>query len=136
MEHFTRLPAELGSLPVEGIMHMNISDKTVGTERHKAASSTLPGIAGGRGNSLAKSLDLAVEQQADLKMICAAGNVRFRTLCGMEKQLLKTRGLFCFKTALFDCCYLRMSSKKPVASDGELSGSREIARKSSLPQGS
>lgn len=55
MEHFTRLPTELGSLPVEGIMHMNVSDKTVGTERHKTASSTLPRIAGGRGNSFAKA---------------------------------------------------------------------------------
>lgn len=57
MEHFTRLPRELGSLPVEGIMHMNVADKIVATKRHKTATSTLPGIAGEKGTSFAKSLD-------------------------------------------------------------------------------
>lgn len=82
MEHVTRLPTELGSFPVEGIMHVNVSDKIGATERHKTASSTLPRVAGERGNSFAKSLDLDVEQQTDLKMICAARNVRFQALCG------------------------------------------------------
>lgn len=57
MERCTRLPTELGSLPGEGIMYMNVPDQIVATERHKTASSTLPGIAGERGNSFAKSLD-------------------------------------------------------------------------------
>lgn len=70
-------------------------------------------------------------------MICAARNVRFQALCGMGKQLLKTHGVFCFKTALFECCYLRVSSTKPVVVVSDcsqesrlLSGFREIIRKS------
>lgn len=43
---FPGLPTELGSLSLEGIIHMNVSDEIVATERHKTASSTLPRIAG------------------------------------------------------------------------------------------
>lgn len=67
-------------------MYMDVKYRITAVERHKTASCALPWVAGGRGNSLAKSLDLIVEQQTDLQMICAARNVRVQAPYSTENS--------------------------------------------------
>lgn len=94
---------------------MNVQDKITATEKDKDASCTLLWIAGERGNSLTRSLGLTLEQQIAPQMICAARNARVHALLSAGKQFLKTHGLYCFKMALSECCYLRTRHRKAIA---------------------